>query len=82
MRSPSGDLLYYIWVTVGFGLIEVLVCRKLSSIRLVPQENHVCVNALKTIRKIHKKLACSSGLKNVIIKPSLKAVHIGFYLTQ
>lgn len=47
---PSGDLLCDIWVTVGFAPVEILVCRKLSSTRLVLQENRVCVNALKIIR--------------------------------
>ena len=70
-----------IWITVGFALIEVLVCRKLSSVSSVLQKNHVFVNALKIIGKKHKKLVCSSGLKDVKRKSSLKAVHIAFYLT-
>lgn len=32
--------------------------------------------------KMHKKLAFSSGLKDVKRKSSLKAVHIAFYLTR
>lgn len=70
-----------IWITVGFALIEILVRRKLFSIRSVLWENRVFVNAQKIIRKMHEKLVCSSGLQDVKRKSSLKAVHIAFYLT-